>query len=100
MKRKFVFLLLAFLPVASYGYIAEGPAYLGLVILLSIMLKGALLGSIYLLPGLVALFRHAENERTIFLVNVFTAWSLVGWVACLFWALSSRTLVVSHASDL
>jgi hypothetical protein len=44
----------------------------------------------YFVPSLIALIR-GNNFASIFAVNLFLGWSLVGWVVALAWALSART---------
>lgn len=41
---------------------------------------------IYFLPTLVALLRHKRNTLSIFLLNLFLGWTLVGWIIALVWA--------------
>ena len=39
------------------------------------------------LPTIVALHYNAENKTWIFLVNLVTGWTCLGWLLALFWAL-------------
>jgi hypothetical protein len=41
----------------------------------------------YFLPSLIAAIRSKRNVLTIFLVNFFLGWSVIGWIVCLVWAL-------------
>jgi len=41
---------------------------------------------IYFLPTIVALVRHKRNTLSIFLLNLFLGWTLVGWIVALVWA--------------
>lgn len=41
---------------------------------------------LYLLPFSVGLIRRKENIVSIFVVNLFLGWTLVGWVIALAWA--------------
>ena len=45
---------------------------------------------IYFLPSFVA--RGRENGGLIFLLNLFTGWSLIGWIAAFIWAATSPRL--------
>jgi len=45
---------------------------------------------VYLLPSLVAYFRRHRNANSICVVNLFFGWTLVGWVLCLAWSVSSN----------
>lgn len=51
----------------------------GIVILL-------LIAALYFLPWLCALMRGRTNTGSIFLLNLFLGWTLVGWVVALVWA--------------
>jgi hypothetical protein len=42
---------------------------------------------LYMLPWIVAKSRSHANSLAIFWLNAFVGWSVVGWVACLIWAL-------------
>jgi uncharacterized membrane protein len=44
--------------------------------------------ALYMLPAIVASFRHKRNEISITLVNVFLGWTFIGWVVALAWACS------------
>jgi hypothetical protein len=43
---------------------------------------------LYFLPTIIA--RHHPNRPSIFIVNLFLGWTLVGWVISLAWAVSNR----------
>jgi hypothetical protein len=43
----------------------------------------------YFLPTLIAAIRSKRDVLTIFLVNLFLGWSVIGWVVCLVWALKT-----------
>jgi hypothetical protein len=40
----------------------------------------------YFLPTLVAICRSKRNTFAIFVLNLLSAWSVVGWVLALVWA--------------
>lgn len=42
----------------------------------------------YFLPTFVALFRKHKNVLSIFLVNIFFGWTMIGWVLSLVWGCS------------
>jgi hypothetical protein len=44
--------------------------------------------AIYFLPGIIAAARHKRNTVSIFALNLFLGWSLIGWVIALVWALA------------
>jgi len=41
---------------------------------------------VYFAPTIVALARHKRNTPSIFLLNLFLGWTLVGWIIALVWA--------------
>jgi hypothetical protein len=41
---------------------------------------------IYFAPSIVALARHKRNTLSIFLLNLFLGWTLIGWIIALVWA--------------
>jgi len=41
---------------------------------------------VYFAPTIVALARHKRNTLSIFLLNLFLGWTLVGWIIALVWA--------------
>jgi ABC-type transport system involved in cytochrome c biogenesis permease component len=49
-----------------------------------------ILGSIYLLPTLVAMFREHRNALAIFVMNLCLGWTFIGWVGALVWACTNN----------
>ena len=48
---------------------------------------------IYFLPSTIAKDGAHRNFKSLFIVNIFFGWTLIGWVGCLAWAfLSQETL--------
>jgi hypothetical protein len=43
----------------------------------------------YFLPSLIALARSKRNTLSIFFLNLFLGWTLVGWVVALIWAVKA-----------
>lgn len=41
---------------------------------------------LYFVPTLVAMFRHHPEKYTLFLINAFYGWTVVGWLLALAWA--------------
>lgn len=48
------------------------------------------LGVLYFIPSFVAGNRHHRNQGSIFILNLFLGWTLVGWVAALVWSASAQ----------
>ena len=42
------------------------------------------------LPTIVAAMRHSRHVVAIFLVNFFLAWTVIGWIVALIWAITSQ----------
>src|SRR5262249_25981107 len=57
----------------------------------------AALAELYLTPYLVARLRRKTNTDTIFMVNVFLGWTLVGWIVALVWAVRHDQASAQHA---
>jgi hypothetical protein len=47
----------------------------------------------YFLPTLVAFVRDRHDRLSVFLLNFFLGWSLIGWVVALVWASRSDRIV-------
>lgn len=47
----------------------------------------------YFLPTLVAKYRHVPNSGSIFVIDLFLGWTLIGWVVAL--AMAARTVPAS-----
>ena len=49
---------------------------------------------LYFLPAIVALMRERHDKLSIFLLNLFLGWSLIGWIIALVWACKSERVVI------
>lgn len=47
----------------------------------------------YFLPTVIALLREKRDKLSIFLLNFFLGWSVIGWVIALVWALKTDQVV-------
>lgn len=54
-----------------------------LAVLLSILSVG------YLIPTTIAIMRSRSNTGSIFVVNLFLGWTLIGWVVALAWSVAT-----------
>jgi hypothetical protein len=43
---------------------------------------------IYFLPSFIALLRQHKNKLSIFLLNLFLGWTVIGWVSSLVWSVA------------
>jgi hypothetical protein len=50
----------------------------------------------YFLPSLIALARSKRDLLSIFLLNLFLGWSVIGWVVALVWALKHDVPVAAR----
>jgi hypothetical protein len=48
---------------------------------------------LYFLPTLVAVLREKYDKVSIFLLNFFLGWSLIGWIVALVWACKNDRIV-------
>lgn len=58
----------------------------------------------YITPSIVAFLTHRSHAAVITLVNLFTGFTIIGWMAALIWACVDRenppsTVAISPASD-
>lgn len=53
----------------------------------------AFLFVLYFLPSVHAAWRHHPNQNSIFIINFFLGWTLLGWVA-------AAAMSASHISDI
>jgi len=56
--------------------------------------------AIYLLPTIVAIYRDCESVVWIVLLDIFTGWTILGWIAALGWANSGKTRTLPPAHPL
>lgn len=59
----------------------------GILFVLLLIAGGA---AIYFAPTLVAYREKRSNFKSIFLLNIFTGWTLIGWVISLVWAFKEQ----------
>jgi Zn-dependent protease with chaperone function len=57
-----------------------------------------ILGGIYFLPALIAAGRKVPSAGSVFVVNLFLGWTLIGWVVAL--AMAVRTVPQAHLEEL
>jgi hypothetical protein len=50
------------------------------------MIMGILVIAFYLIPTWVALYRGKKQKLVIFVINLFTGWTVIGWLGSLIWA--------------
>jgi hypothetical protein len=53
----------------------------------------------YFLPTIVACVRERHDRLSVFLLNLFLGWSLIGWVIALVWALRSDRIVYVESAQ-
>ena len=52
---------------------------------------------LYFLPTLIALLREKRDKLSIFLLNFFLGWSVIGWIIALVWACKNESVVYVQA---
>lgn len=55
--------------------------------------------AMYFLPTIIAWLRH-RNTLGVFIVNLLTAWTIVGWIIALVMACGNNERVVIHNNNL
>ena len=53
---------------------------------MSTLIAVVLVAALYFLPTIIAQKRDKTNIRSIFLLNLFGGWSVLGWIIALIWA--------------
>jgi len=46
--------------------------------------------AVYFFPAIIAAVRGHHNQNAICVLNLFTGWSGLGWIAALVWACTNR----------
>lgn len=57
---------------------------------------------IYFLPSIFASARKHHNSTALMLANLFLGWTFIGWVACLIWAFTNKsidTTIINNNND-
>ena len=62
-----------------------------LLILATVIFVAFIWLAIYFIPIIIAYIRRHNNFVAICLLNIFTGWTFLGWLASLLWALNSDT---------
>ena len=60
---------------------------MGTVLLVTTLLLVLAFLMLYFLPSIIAHSRKHPHYGTIVFLNLFTGWTVIGWVGCLVWAL-------------
>jgi hypothetical protein len=53
----------------------------------------------YFLPAVIAWYRHASHFSGVLVLNLFTGWTLIGWIAAFIWACVSKEKETPTASS-
>lgn len=59
---------------------------MGILMLCALVLVGGLL---YFIPTIIATQRHHHNAASVFVLNLFLGWTLIGWAIALALAVSA-----------
>lgn len=46
---------------------------------------------LYFIPTYVAAKRRHRNSTAILMLNLFTGWTVIGWIGCIIWASTCNT---------
>ncbi len=64
------------------------------IFMLLLIVAGIAAGlALYFLPTIVGFKKQQPNKTSIFLLNLFLGWSLIGWVISLVWATKNEQVV-------
>lgn len=79
--------------------IIADPASVGADVFLAVILTAMAIW-LYFLPTLIAKRRKKANLQSVFALNLFLGWLVVGWVVALVWALAKDALCAGCGSGL
>ena len=51
---------------------------------------------LYFLPTIAALVCEKHDKLSIFLLNLFLGWSVIGWIVALIWACKNDRVIYLH----
>jgi hypothetical protein len=51
--------------------------------------------ALYFLPSIIAFARRMKNCWSVFFLNLFLGWTIIGWIACLCWSVAGTAEVKS-----
>ena len=69
--------------LAAVAPSSAGISFLGIIVLIILLVA-------YFIPGIVASVRHVPNQASVWIINIFLGWTLVGWVVALAMAARSQ----------
>lgn len=52
------------------------------------MMYGLIFIGAYFIPSITAVMNKKKNKQSIFIVNLFLGWTVIGWVVALAWAVA------------
>jgi hypothetical protein len=73
--------------VHGLAAVAPGSGATSSVVLVVFLIIG--IGA-YFIPGIIASARHVPNQASVWIINIFLGWSLIGWVVALAMAARSQ----------
>ena len=59
----------------------------------------ALSFAVYIFPWIIANARQHKNSGAIFMLTLFTGWTVVGWVAAIVWSMTSNVAEKKSKED-
>ena len=85
-----------FLLYENYEFRSNGMLLYTLVCIFSLIIS-FVITSLYFLPYLTAQRQNHIKLRTIYLLNIFTGWTVIGWITIMIWLCTpSRTKIRRH----
>ena len=83
-------LLIIFEEKVHFAFSSEEFPMRDIALLLAILLISVLMGVVYALPTIIADYRNDRHLITIWVLNFFGGWTVVGWTAALIWSLTDN----------
>lgn len=55
--------------------------------------------AVYFLPTIIACSRNMHQCAAVFVVNLLTGWTFIGWIGCLIWSMCGGTIQQAQLRD-
>ena len=97
-----VYLLSTALNFVTFGILVnwDFPPVASFIIIPFCLAFSVLYTYLYFLPYLIAVKKQHTQKRAIYILNIFTSWTIIVWVIALVWANTEpkETVIINHAS--
>jgi len=89
-KLLYVIIFLSVLTIGTSAIAAEASTAEVMGMFLLVLVGLVVVIALYILPSIIAFKRMHKNRMAILCLDLLTAWSFLGWVACVVWAFTDN----------